>query len=101
MRRPVRLTLVFLVLAVLGAAAFIVWYERERPVGYYTDADGIRVPVAETEPRSVLWRPAEALPSPLNSARDEYEPRVSADGGRLYFVRGRPGDGGGRRPLTH
>ena len=39
-----------------------------------------------------MWQPASKLPAGINSRDDDYEPRVSADGLTLYFVRGKAGN---------
>lgn len=77
---------------VLCASAALIWYAREREIGHYTDAQTIRRPTAQTEPRDILWQPPQALPSFINTDRDEYEPRITNDGIMLFFVRGRAGE---------
>ncbi len=66
----------------------------------WTDGAAIRVPTAGAPVREILWQPAEPLPGTMGKAggvggvggsTDEYEPRYSADGTTLVFVRGRPG----------
>jgi hypothetical protein len=89
---PVRTILIATVaLAVVGAAA-LAWHLRERRDGFYTDADTIRRAVDDTAPRDVLWRPARPLDALVNTGGDEYEPRVTADGHALMFVRGKAGE---------
>ncbi|MCP3903015.1 MAG: hypothetical protein GY715_05200 [Planctomycetes bacterium] len=78
-------------LAVVGAVA-VAWHVRERHSSVYTDADTIRRPTGATSPRDVLWRPARPLDGVVNTAGDEYEPRVTADGHTLLFVRGKAGE---------
>ncbi len=59
---------------------------------YYTDADMIRTP-AETAPtRDILWQPPKKLAELINTTADDYEPRLSADGLTLFFVRGKAGE---------
>jgi hypothetical protein len=41
--------------------------------------------------REILWKPAEPMPGAAGGSADEYEPRYSADGMTLVFVRGKPG----------
>jgi len=85
------LFLTVIVLMLVGAAA-IAWHGRQRHVGYYTDADTIRRPLADTSPRDILWQPARDLADVINTDLDEYEPRLVADGTMLFFVRGRAGE---------
>jgi hypothetical protein len=90
--RALRILLVGITGVGLLAAASILWYERERTIAYYTDADTIRLPAVHAAPRDVLWQPPRALPPSINTDRDDYEPRLTNDGLMLYFVRGRAGD---------
>ena len=85
------LFLTVIVLMLVGAAA-IIWHGRQRHVGYFTDADTIRRPLADASPRDVLWQPARELAAVINTGVDEYEPRLAADGTMLFFVRGRAGE---------
>ena len=57
----------------------------------YTDGHVIRQPLNSAKVAEVLWRPPRPIDA-INSAEDEYEPRFSADGLTMYFVRGRPGE---------
>jgi hypothetical protein len=81
-----------LVIAAVVAACAALWHVRPRQVSFYTDADSIRTPSAHAQPRDVLWLPPEMLPALVNTAADEYEPKLSADGMTLFFVRGRAGE---------
>jgi len=90
-RRLVTAVVVSLACATIVLALGLAWYVRARPIGFYTDADTIRRPAREADPRDVLWRPAERLGATINSETDEYEPKLSADGTRLFFVRGKAG----------
>ncbi len=36
------------------------------------------------------WSPAQLLPPPVNSSDSEYEPSISSDGNKLYFISNRP-----------
>lgn len=56
---------------------------------FLTDGGAIREPAGRAPVRDVLWTPP--APLGLNTGDDEYEPRVSADGQTLFFVRGRAG----------
>ena len=59
---------------------------------FYTDADTIKTPAAEAPLRDILWQPARPLPwEIINTTDDDYEPRLSADGLTLFFVRGKAG----------
>lgn len=57
----------------------------------YTDGAAIRVLSAAAPLRTVLWEPAQRIPGDSPANGDEYEPRVSADGTTMIFVRGKPG----------
>ena len=59
---------------------------------YFTDADTIRVPAGTAQTRDILWQPARSLSDLVNTTSDDYEPRLTADGLTLYFVRGRAGE---------
>ncbi len=84
-------------LALLGAvcvvalAAAVYWAVRPMHLRYYTDGDRIRVPAESAPTRDILWKPPVALPPNINTEDEDYEPRVSADGLTLYFVRGKAG----------
>lgn len=71
----------------LGAVAWWMW---PRHSVFYTDADTIRQSRDEAHLRDILWTTPEVLPGLLNAPGDEVEPRVSADGRRLYFARRTP-----------
>ena len=79
------------ILVGIGAAtvAAVLW---PRTMVFYTDADTIRVPAQVAALREVLWQPPVQLPDLINTESDDYEPRLSADGMTLYFVRGKAGD---------
>jgi len=92
-RRPNSRHLVFLVavFAVLGTGMTL-WHLRVRSTTFLTDGDTIRRRESLAAPRDVLWRPAERLTEGVNTpAVDEFEPRLSADGLTLWFVRGKAG----------
>ncbi|HYE03091.1 MAG TPA: hypothetical protein VD963_07630 [Phycisphaerales bacterium] len=83
-----------LLLGVLAGAAML------RPAGagtrraWWTDGREIRVAALGAPVREILWQPAArlGLAGPAGTVSgDEYEPRHSADGTTLVFVRGRPG----------
>ncbi|HEY3242870.1 MAG TPA: hypothetical protein VGM03_05910, partial [Phycisphaerae bacterium] len=71
-----------------GALAWWLWPQSR---SFYTDADTIREPAASAATRDVLWQPPRALPEIINSSGENYEPKLSADGLMLYFVRGKAG----------
>lgn len=75
-------------LAGLGALAF---KPSARAHSAYTDGAAIRQPARDASLRLVLWTPAQPVAGSLNTAGDEYEPRISADGSIMVFVRGRAG----------
>ncbi len=83
--------MVALSLALVGVGVFVARAVLLDRATYYTDGERIRLPARVTVPRRVLWQPAEPLSSTRSGAQDEYEPRVSADGTVMVFVRGRPG----------
>ncbi|MEK6674686.1 MAG: carboxypeptidase regulatory-like domain-containing protein [Planctomycetota bacterium] len=58
---------------------------------YYTDADTIRQPSSTSALRDILWQPPKQIAFPPASSPHDYEPRLSADGLTLYFVRGKAG----------
>jgi hypothetical protein len=58
----------------------------------FTDADRIKEPAAAAPLRDILWQPSKELAGRLNTEHDDYEPRLSADGMTLYFVRGKAGE---------
>lgn len=98
MKRPLKvwLALSFAAfgLAAIGGGAGLAWYLREHSDAFFTDADTIDRPVAESSPRDVLWRDPVDLPAVINTAFDEYGPALSTDGLSLYFARRPPGDAG-------
>jgi hypothetical protein len=59
---------------------------------FYTDADTIREPADTALTRDILWQPVRPLEDLINTDLDDYEPRLSADGMTLYFVRGKAGN---------
>lgn len=80
---------VALVLAILLCAAGYLWLPVR--AAYYTDANTIREPHATARLREILWQPPTPLPLPTDGADETYEPKLSADGLTLYFVRGKAG----------
>ncbi len=75
----------------VGAAAFAAWRLIPQHRTFYTDAESIREPAESSRPRDILWEPPRQLPAPINSGVQEYEPRISADGMTMFFVRGKAG----------
>ncbi len=73
----------------LGVVAFAVWRVIPSSESFYTDADTIREPVAAAQIRDILWQPPAPLSDIINTTADDYEPRLSADGLTLFFVRGK------------
>lgn len=57
---------------------------------FWTDADTIKEPSDRAPSRRVLWQPPARLA--LSTESEEYEPRYSADGQTLFFVRGKAGE---------
>lgn len=93
MTRPARVILSGVALAA-GAVllALLAWAARPGMRSFYTDGRSIREPVATAPVRSILWEPAIPTAGPVNTPEQEYEPRLSADGRMLFFVRGRAGE---------
>ncbi len=91
-RFPLRILLLTVgPLLLLGTAALL-WHDREQRIGYFTDADTIRTPARTASLRDVLWQPPLPIEGSLNTDTDEYEPRLTADGLTMFFVRGQPGE---------
>lgn len=80
--------IVLLLAATLGGGAW--WLSGER-VALYTDGATIRQRAGTASPRAILWSSPEPLAPPVDDRGEEYEPRLTPDGQRLFFVRGRPG----------
>ncbi|MBS0198041.1 MAG: PD40 domain-containing protein [Planctomycetes bacterium] len=78
-------------LSALGITAAVAWQLQSARTSIYTDGDRIAAPAPQAPLRSILWQPAVEVPNGLNTTADEYEPRISADGARMVFVRGKPG----------
>ena len=80
---------------VLTGAGVAAW--RWMPIRhtFYTDAETIRTPVASAPIRDILWEPPKSLPPLINAGPDVYEPRLSANGTTLFFVRGKAGENAG------
>ena len=70
---------------------WLVWYNLPIRSEFYTDADTIRAPRAAAPIRDILWQPPVKLDELLNTAGEDYEPRLSWDGLTLFFVRGKAG----------
>ncbi len=92
-RRPGRLgpalVGIGIVAAFTGILGFLLWPIQHT---FYTDADTINQPEATAKVRDILWQPPTRLPGTINSGIDAYEPRLSADGMTLFFVRGKAGE---------
>ncbi len=80
--------------AIVVIIGLVVAVARLLPVTHrlYTDADTIREPAATAQTRDILWQPARMLDEIINTSADDYEPRLSADGLTLFFVRGKAGE---------
>ncbi|MCA9299683.1 MAG: PD40 domain-containing protein, partial [Phycisphaerales bacterium] len=85
---PAILVAAFL-LALAGAAGYLAVESRRLAQTYYTDAEDLRAPVGDAPVRDILWKPPVTVG--VSSDIDDYEPRLSADGSTLLFVRGKPG----------
>ncbi|MBL9118469.1 MAG: PD40 domain-containing protein [Phycisphaerae bacterium] len=86
----VRRTLVALAVPLLTLAGSSLGMSPH-PEERLTDDRTIDVVASEAVRREILWTPAVPVDGTVNTAVDEYEPRVSADGTTLVFVRRRPG----------
>ncbi|MEM0982769.1 MAG: carboxypeptidase regulatory-like domain-containing protein [Planctomycetota bacterium] len=73
--------------AIASAAAAVWWWSTGATNRFYTDDAGIRTDADEAPLRDVLWQPPESLLGEANTDAEEYEPRLSRDGNRLYFSR--------------
>ncbi|MBU0718313.1 MAG: hypothetical protein KJ749_08700, partial [Planctomycetes bacterium] len=78
---------------ILAGASWLVL--RPRTDHFYTDGQTIRESAATAPLRDILWQPPVKVGDLVNSADNEYEPRLSADGMTLYFVRGKAGNNAG------
>lgn len=78
---------------VLGAAVGTAWMVGSGRGLVFTDGAKIRVPAGAAAVREVLWEPVDVLPEWINQGDENYEPRLSADGRTLLFVRGKAGGG--------
>jgi len=93
MKRLLTLVLITLVLASVATGAIYAWqWNKTQDATYLTDAQTIRTPLRSAPVREILWQPAERLAGVLGTDGDDYEPRISADGQTLFFVRGRAGE---------
>ena len=82
---------ILLGIIIAGGAFFIIFRDRLLDNTYYTDADSIKVGIDDAPVRDILWQPAVPLDDGFATEGDEYEPRITADGTTLYFVRGTAG----------
>ena len=80
------------VVMLLAAAVGVAWRVLPQRRAYLTDAESIKEPLATARVRDVLWEPPTRLPDLINSGAEDYEPRLSADGMTLFFVRGKAGE---------
>lgn len=83
------LVVILLIVASGGAAGW--WYLRPSGTAFLTDASTIREAATTAMVREVLWQPPNLITDGVNGEGDTFEPRMSADGQTMYFVRGRPG----------
>lgn len=74
-----------------GGVGLWVWLGPPAARHFYTDAETIRLPVAQAQPREVLWQPPRPLAEILDTGQECYEPKLSWDGLTLFFVRGKAG----------
>jgi len=76
-------------LAALVAALVAVHWPTSHT--FYTDADTIEEPEDTAPVRDILWQPPALLPAMAGRGADDFEPRLTADGMTLFFVRGKAG----------
>jgi len=87
-----RLIIISGVSVTLVLAGATVWHLAPISDRFYSDGETIHIPEAQAPLREILWQPPRPLPGAINLPdSDVYEPRLSADGGTIYFVRGRAG----------
>ncbi|MDO8631309.1 MAG: hypothetical protein Q7R41_12530 [Phycisphaerales bacterium] len=79
------------VVMLLAAAIGVAWRVLPQRRVYLTDAGTIKEPLATAPVRDVLWEPPTRLSDRINTGAEDYEPRISADGMTLFFVRGKAG----------
>lgn len=88
-----RRILIALVVMIVAGSMIVVWRFLPYSVSYYTDAQSIREPIRNVQPRDILWQSPTPIDVPaINTDVAEYEPRLSWDGLTLFFVRGKPGE---------
>lgn len=80
------------VVVLMAIAAGAWWLTRPTMRAYYADGVTIREAVRGATKRDVLWQPPVKLPAIINTAADDYEPRLNWDEHTLYLVRGKPGE---------
>lgn len=76
--------------SVVGVASAL-FLARSPAAAWYSDGGTIRRPVDAEPARHVLWQAPESLDIALPHGEQVYEPRLSWDGARLFFVRGKAG----------
>lgn len=89
MRRSLIAMGVVVLAATVGLVAWRTWPLSRT---FYTDADTIKTPTQSASLREILWQPPKRLPGLINASDENYEPRISADGMTLLFVRHKAGD---------
>lgn len=91
--KPLTRALMLSALAAAALAAGIAAWSWQRLARHvFTDGVDLRVPTEMARLRNILWQPPTPLSEQINTVAQEYEPRLSADGLTLYFVRGKPGE---------
>lgn len=90
-RIAVRILVVLLALGTVAGAVVGVEYFRRHQSRIYTDGVSVAVRASVAPVRNILWRAPDHLHRLINTPIYEYEPGLTADGERLYFVRGRAG----------
>ena len=91
MSRPVKILVITLTIALFAVAGLLAWRLKPTREKLFTDGETIRRPVAQATIRDILWQPPIKLDPLINTTGDEYEPRTSADGLTIFFVRGKAG----------
>jgi hypothetical protein len=91
--KPITRALMLSGLAALSLAAGVAtWIGQRQTRWMLTDGADVRVEKDSAQARQILWKPPAAIGPPIETQADEYEPRLSADGQTLFFVRGKPGE---------
>lgn len=93
MKRTTAILIGGVALVAIGATVVAVQsYQVRQGNSYFTNGHGVRIALEGAQPRTVVWETPVALDAVINTAADEYEPRMSADGQIMLIVRGKAGE---------